>query len=146
MLRSCLALCLLFLAYPSATPADVHRRKAEGKPRAIIEATVNFVMGIAPENPVQATLHLKNVGTIMATNVRLLNSVGISADEPTRAEKATYEHAIQGSTLPNPAIGNINVGQRDSMELHVPKLVPSQFERFKAGRDKVYVVGVLDFT
>jgi hypothetical protein len=107
---------------------------------------VDFVMGDSPENPVQATLHLRNVGSVEATHVELLNSVSVSSDDQRRAEQATFQHALAaGQAGSRPPIGNIVVGQRDSMALNVPKLVPVQFAQLTSGRSSVYVAGTLNF-
>jgi hypothetical protein len=130
-----------------AASTNAQTRQPNKRARATIEATVAFAMGVTPENPVLATLHLKNVGSRSATDVHLLNSLSISSDEPTRAAEATYQHARNsgGQKVDHPPIGIIQVGQLDSMVLHVPKLLPAPFELLKNGKSRVYVVGILNY-
>jgi len=86
-LTACFA-CFFFLTLLN-TSAELRtsqsRKTQPRRARAVIETTVNFIMGASADNPVKATLHLKNIGSIEATQVLLLNSVGISADQQNRA-------------------------------------------------------------
>ena len=147
-LTACFA-CFFFLTLLN-TSAELRtsqsRKTQPRRARAVIETTVNFIMGASADNPGKATLHLKNIGSIEATQVLLLNSVGISADQQNRAEQATFHHALAaGQAASRPTIGAIDAGQRDFMELHVPKLAPGLFAQLENGRSRVYVAGTLHY-